>query len=123
MSLTKPGSINSADRTAPPGVAAASSTVTFQPRSASKLAPTRPFGPAPITTASGMRSSMIQLVIVVGVASRLGRHRVHVVLDTGMTLDFERRVLDAELGGKHRLELGRPLLGVVQAQRPGEHHV
>src|SRR3954454_4757377 len=45
--------MSSAERTAPPGVGAASHTRTSQPRSASRLAATRPFGPAPITTASG----------------------------------------------------------------------
>src|SRR5438067_2701446 len=41
-------------RTAPPGSALASSTTTSQPASASTLAATNPFWPAPMTTASGM---------------------------------------------------------------------
>src|SRR6516164_1868579 len=50
----KPGSMSSSERTAPPGVGAASSTSTSQPRSTSRFAATNPFGPAPITTASGI---------------------------------------------------------------------
>src|SRR3954447_21073376 len=48
----KPGAVDSSLRTAPPGSGSASSTSTSQPRSARSLAATRPFGPAPITTAS-----------------------------------------------------------------------
>ena len=54
MSLVKPGSISSVERTPPPGVGWLSSTVTDQPRSASTLAATSPFGPEPMTTASLM---------------------------------------------------------------------
>src|SRR3954462_5539063 len=53
-----PGSMSSADRTAPPYTSWASSTTTDQPRSASRLAATRPFGPAPMTTASGIAASL-----------------------------------------------------------------
>src|SRR3954453_12637726 len=42
-------------RTPPPGSACASSTTTSQPADASKLAAVSPFGPAPMTTASGTR--------------------------------------------------------------------
>src|SRR6185312_419790 len=107
MSFTNPGSMSSAERTAPPGCDAASSTVTLQPRSASRLAPTRPLGPAPITTASGMRSS-----VLVRVVRGRGSDGVHVVFDARVTLDLERRVLDPELLGQHRLQLGRALLRV-----------
>ena len=112
--------MSSAERTAPPGSGAASSTVTLQPRSASMLAATRPFGPAPITTASGMRFPQCSWC-----AWRAGSDatRVHVVVDARVTLDFERRVLDPEPLGEHRLQLARALLRVVQAQRTGEHHV
>src|SRR3954451_17677686 len=99
MSLTNPGSMSSAERTAPPGCGAASSTVTLQPRSASRFAPTRPFGPAPMTTASGMASS-----VLVRVTRGRARDGVHVILDARVTLDFERRVLDAELLRQHRLQ-------------------
>ena len=52
MSCWKPGSVSSSVRTAPPGVSAASSTSTWRPASASRIAAARPFGPAPMTTAS-----------------------------------------------------------------------
>ena len=51
VSWRKPGSVSSSVRTAPPGLSAASSTVTGCPFSASRIAAARPFGPAPITTA------------------------------------------------------------------------
>src|SRR3954447_18809141 len=88
MSLTNPGSMSPADRTAPPGSGAASSTVTLQPRSASLLAATRPFGPAPITTASGIDSS----VVVMRVRRGLGRDGVHVILDAGVGPHFQGAV-------------------------------
>src|SRR4051794_18635483 len=46
--------VSEALRTAPPGSSSASRTSTSQPRSASRLAATSPFGPAPTTTASGI---------------------------------------------------------------------
>ena len=52
MSWTNPGWTSSALRTAPPTSGWASRTSTDQPRSASRFAATRPFGPAPTTTAS-----------------------------------------------------------------------
>ena len=45
------------------------------------------------------------------------------IVDARVALDLERRVLDAEPLGEHRLQLARALLRVVQAERTGEHHV
>lgn len=50
MSWWNPGSVSGSVRTAPPGRSAASSTITGLPASASRIAATSPFGPAPITT-------------------------------------------------------------------------
>ncbi len=52
-SWTKPGKVSGSDRTPPPTDSAASSTVTESPARASSTAATRPFGPAPTTTARG----------------------------------------------------------------------
>src|SRR3954447_9427482 len=51
VSCWNPGSVSASVRTAPPGVSAASSTVTGRPARASRMAAASPFGPAPITTA------------------------------------------------------------------------
>ena len=45
------------------------------------------------------------------------------VVDAGMTLDFESRVLDAEAVGEHRLQLAGAELRVVQAERTAQHDV
>src|SRR5438552_11845617 len=52
-SCTKPGRVSSADLQPPPTVRSASKTVTFHPACASAIAAARPFGPEPITIASG----------------------------------------------------------------------
>src|SRR3954471_11170098 len=54
VSCWKPGSVSGSVRTAPPGVSAASSTVTDRPARASRMAAASPFGPAPITTAAAL---------------------------------------------------------------------
>ena len=54
MSCTNPGSVSSADRIPPPATASASTTRTCRPASASTIAAARPFGPDPITIASGV---------------------------------------------------------------------
>src|SRR4051794_28918328 len=51
VSCWNPGSVSGSVRTAPPGVSAASRTVTGRPSRASRMAAASPFGPAPITTA------------------------------------------------------------------------
>src|SRR5215469_18257158 len=51
-SCTKPGSVNSRERAAPPIVASASSTWTETPARASVIAAASPFGPEPTTIAS-----------------------------------------------------------------------
>src|SRR3954452_20028590 len=53
VSCWNPGKVSGSVRTAPPGVSAASSTVTGRPARASRMAAASPFGPAPITTAAG----------------------------------------------------------------------
>src|SRR6185312_15036394 len=53
MSWTNPGKVSSAERTPPPIVGSASSTSTFRPARAISIAAARPFGPDPITIASG----------------------------------------------------------------------
>src|SRR3954452_18270047 len=50
----KPGVVTCPLRTAPPTVSSASSSRTSHPASARALAATRPFGPAPMTTASAV---------------------------------------------------------------------
>src|SRR3954471_418700 len=54
MSLTKPGAVTSALRTAPPTSSLASRTTTSPPASTRAFAATTPFGPAPMTTASAV---------------------------------------------------------------------
>ena len=54
MSWTNPGSVSSAERTPPPAVASASNTVTCRPACASTIAAASPFGPDPMTMASGV---------------------------------------------------------------------
>src|SRR3954454_22748827 len=51
VSCWNPGKVSGSVRTAPPGVSAASSTVTGRPARASRMAAASPFGPAPITSA------------------------------------------------------------------------
>src|SRR3954453_10183865 len=53
VSCWNPGRVSGSVRTAPPGVSAASRTVTGRPARASRMAAARPFGPAPMTTADG----------------------------------------------------------------------
>src|SRR5262245_31201541 len=55
MSWMNPGSVSSLERQAPPTASAASKTTTAWPARAMVIAAARPFGPAPITTASGAR--------------------------------------------------------------------
>src|SRR3712207_4547067 len=57
----KPGWAVSPLRTAPPGSGSASRTRTSQPSSARRFAATRPFGPAPMTTASATKSALPRL--------------------------------------------------------------
>jgi len=52
MSDTKPGTVTSSLRTAPPVRSDASMRTTSHPASAKALAATNPLGPEPITTAS-----------------------------------------------------------------------
>ena len=49
--MAEAGSVSSSVATAPPACAAASSTVTSRPASASVIAAASPFGPDPMTTA------------------------------------------------------------------------
>ena len=58
MSLTNPGAVTSALRTAPPTSSLASRTTTSHPASTRAFAATSPFGPAPITTASAVCPAM-----------------------------------------------------------------
>src|SRR3954454_16789651 len=51
-SCKNPGNVNSAERAPPPIVEFASQTRTDHPARASVIAPARPFGPEPTTTAS-----------------------------------------------------------------------
>src|SRR3954469_13575385 len=53
VSCWKPGSVSGSVRTAPPGVSAASSTVTGRPARARRVAAARPVRAGPITTAAG----------------------------------------------------------------------
>ena len=58
----KSGCTSRSLRTAPPTSDWASSSRVFQPASANLFAATRPFGPAPITTASTSAGSVITLL-------------------------------------------------------------
>ncbi len=60
-SCSTPGSVSSSVRVPPPGVEAASKTVTSHPARASVMAATNPFGPAPTTTADRPPWSNISL--------------------------------------------------------------
>ena len=60
-SWTKPGSVSSAERVPPPISSSASRTSTSRPFRASSIAAARPFGPEPITIASGVaRAGVIE---------------------------------------------------------------
>ena len=58
--------VSSADLTAPPGASAASQTTTDRPASASRIAAASPFGPAPMTTASGHAAASWQRRLFAG---------------------------------------------------------
>ena len=62
-------------------------------------------------------------MVVVPVARRLRRRHVHVVLDAGMTLDFERRVINTEAIMQHLLQLDGTELSIVQRERFAKHDV
>ena len=59
MSCTKPGSVSSAERIPPPATVSASNTVTCRPACASTIAAASPFGPDPITMASGVSATCL----------------------------------------------------------------
>ena len=59
---------------------------------------------------------------------RVGRRshlvvKMRLVVDACMTLDFERRVVDAEVLGQHLFEFVGAHLRVVQAERLPQHHM
>src|SRR6185312_3808450 len=60
-SCTKPGRVNSADRTPPPGTSDPSSTTTDRPAWARRMAAASPLGPAPTTIASVLGSSGLDI--------------------------------------------------------------
>ena len=75
-SWTNPGSVSSADRAPPPTWSARSSTVTAWPARAIVIAAASPFGPLPMTTASGMDVPALAGAIAVIVGARsAGRSR------------------------------------------------
>src|SRR4051812_49534400 len=95
-------------RPAPPATGAASTTSTSQPRSASTLAASRPFGPAPMTIASGMSGAG---------RGDLERRPEDDVLAAGELQQRGAGELEPERGGHRvRLDLG---VGVLQGPRPG----
>src|SRR5262245_17904672 len=99
-SCTNPGSVSSADRTAPPGVALASSTSTLIPARARSIAATSPLGPDPITIASG--------------SPRMGRD----------SLQRSRRELEAAEAGGHAEEEHHAVADAATGERrqDGEQH-